>query len=142
MAGLKKSSAQGHSQKAKCKLNQEISKPEVFRDHDVFILPSTPPKKVHMEEGSSNPTPIPGLACSGLARMEASSPKASSPVALGPTGWKAPSLHLPAQQSSWQARLQLSQGKESGPGWEPGAEGPATPPGAEKGSLHQPLSIL
>lgn len=28
--------------------------------------------------------------------------EASRPAALGPAGWKAPSLHLPALQSSWQ----------------------------------------
>lgn len=44
----------------------------------------------------------------------------SRPAALGPAGWKAPSLHLPALQSSWQTQRQLSQLQD------------------QKGSLHRP----
>lgn len=71
------------------------------------------------KKAATSPTPIPGLAGCEPARMEA-----SRPAALGPAGWKAPSLHLPALRSSWQTQPQLSQLQD------------------QKGSLHQALSTL
>lgn len=55
-----------------------------------------------------------------------------------PAGWKTPQLHLPSPQSSWQACPTGAAVRVEGPlraGWEPGAGGPATPPGAQTGSL-------
>lgn len=89
--------------------------PEVFRGHDVLISPKNTGKKA-----ATSPAALPGLAGCVRARME----EASRPAALGPAGWKAPSLHLPALQSSWQTQPQLSQLQD------------------QKGSLHRPLSTL
>lgn len=79
------------------------------------------PPKEHREEAGHIPHCILGLAGSEPARMEEGG---SRPAALGPAGWKAPSLHLPALQSSWPTQSQLSQLQD------------------QKGKLHRPLSTL
>lgn len=101
----------------KQKLKQKI--PKTLKSLEVMIY-LFPPKNTG-KKAATSPTALPGLAGCVPARMEE---EASRPAALGPAGWKAPSLHLPALQSSWQTQPQLSQLQD------------------QKGSLQRPLSTL
>lgn len=108
-------SAQGHGQEVKWQPS-----PEVLRGQD------TAPETQGEREMDSPPVPQtrPGLQWAQRRGR--------------PAGWKTPQLHLPSPQSSWQACPTGAAVRVEGPlraGWEPGAGDPATPPGAQTGSL-------
>lgn len=113
-------SVQGHTQEVNWTPGPGIPKPEVFRGHDKLF-----PKR--REEMRSPPLPPnTGLARSGASRVE-------NPIL--------PSA-LPAEQLAGGPSRSSCLGAGPVPRWDPGAEGPTTPPGTGTVGYLAPSPLL